>query len=98
MKTYLYRASNFKSTITFWPQFHGGSQFLATAKNLFFLVIYSIIFINFFRRVFSECTEVIPTSLIPLDTIYSEECAFTIGFSCAMWTKMRSLLALWCTI
>ena len=35
MKTYLYRAPNLKST--FWPQFHGGSQFLAPAKNRRFL-------------------------------------------------------------
>ena len=37
MKTYLYRESNLKSTITFWPLFHGGSQFLAPAKNHRFL-------------------------------------------------------------
>ena len=34
MKTYLYRASNLKSTITFWPQFRGGSQFLVPAKTV----------------------------------------------------------------
>ena len=33
MKTYLYRASNLKSTITFLASFHSGSQFLATAKT-----------------------------------------------------------------
>ena len=37
MKTYLYRASNLKFTITFLAQFHGGIQFLATAKNHCFL-------------------------------------------------------------
>ena len=31
------------------------------------------------------------TSLIPLDTIHSEICAFIIGFNCTVWTKMRSL-------
>ena len=31
------------------------------------------------------------TSLIPLDTILAEKCAFIIGFSCTIWTKMRSL-------
>ena len=30
-------------------------------------------------------------SLIPLDTIHPEICAFIIGFSCTVWTKMRSL-------
>ena len=55
------------------------------------LVIIIIISINFFRRVFSECTEANATSLIPLDTILPEICAFIIGFSCTVWTKMRSL-------
>ena len=32
MKTYLYRASNLKSTL-FWPLFHSGSQFLAPATE-----------------------------------------------------------------
>ena len=31
------------------------------------------------------------TSLIPLGTILPEKCAFIIGFSCTVWTKMRSL-------
>ena len=34
------------------------------------------------------------TSLITLETIFPEECAFIIGFSCTVWTKMKSLLAL----
>ena len=34
MKTYLYRASNLKSTITFWPHFHSRSQFLAPVKTV----------------------------------------------------------------
>ena len=50
-----------------------------------------IIIINFFRRVFSECTEAIAISLIPLDIILPEICAFIIGFSYTVWTKMRSL-------
>ena len=33
----------------------------------------------------------IATSLIPLDTIFLEICAFIIGFSCTARTKMRSL-------
>ena len=37
MKTYLYRASNLKSIITFLPQFLSGSQFLAPAKKHRFL-------------------------------------------------------------
>ena len=31
-------------------------------------------------------------SRIPLDTIHPEICAFTIGFSCTVWTKMRTLV------
>ena len=33
----------------------------------------------------------ITTSLIPLDIIFPDVCAFIIGFNCIMWTKMRSL-------
>ena len=33
MKTYLYRASNLKSTITFLVSVSSGSQFLVPAKN-----------------------------------------------------------------
>ena len=78
MKIYLYRASNLKSTIT-WPLFHCGSQFLAPAKNrrfLRFLFILIIIIIIFFIRVFSECTEAIATSLIPLVNNLPEIYAF----------------------
>ena len=57
------------------------------------LVIIIIIIINFFRRVFSECTEAIATSLIPLVTNIPEICAFIIGFSFTVWTKVRPLLA-----
>ena len=58
-----------------------------------FIVIIIIIIINFFRRVFSECTEAIATSLIPLVTNFPEICAFINGFSFTVWTKMRPLLA-----
>ena len=35
MKTYPYRASKLKSTVFFWPQFHGRkNQFLETAKKV----------------------------------------------------------------
>ena len=37
MKTYLYRASNLKTTITFLAFVHSGSQFLAPTKNHHFL-------------------------------------------------------------
>ena len=57
-------------------------------------MIIRIIFINFFRRVFSESTEAIATSLIPLYIILPEICAFITGFNCTVWTKMRSLAAL----
>ena len=33
----------------------------------------------------------IATSLIPLDTNLPEIYAFILGFSCTVWTKMRSL-------
>ena len=59
MKTYLYRASNLKSTITFLG-FIEEVNFWRPPKtvvscNLFILII--IIIIIFFRWVFSECTE-----------------------------------------
>ena len=42
MKTYLYRASNLKSTITFfWPLIHSGSQFSGAREKPVFLAIYS---------------------------------------------------------
>ena len=47
--------------------------------------------INILRRVFAEYTEANATSLIPLDTIHPEICAFINGVSCTVWTKMRSL-------
>ena len=56
---------------------------------LVFIII--IIIISFFRQVFSEYTEANNVSLIPLDTILLEKCAFIIGFSSTVWTKMRSL-------
>ena len=95
MKTYRYRASNLKSNILFWPLFHSGSQFLAPAKNSRFLRFIHIItiFTNFFRRVFSEYTEAVTTSLIPIDAIPPEICTFFVGFSCSVCTKMRSLWA-----
>ena len=70
-----------KSTITFLAFIHSGSQFLI------------FIIINFFIRVFSEYTEAVTTSLIPIDAILPEICTFIVGFSCTAWTKMRSLRA-----
>ena len=53
-----------------------------------------IIIIIFFSRVYSECTEVSATSLVPLVIInFPEICAFMIDFSFTVWTKMRPLLA-----
>ena len=40
---------------------------------------------------FSEYTEAVTTSLIPLDAILPEICAIIIGFSSTVWTKIRSL-------
>ena len=56
-----------------------------------FSVIIIIIFINFFRRVFSEYTEAVITSLIPIDAILPEICTFIAGFSCTVLTNMTSL-------
>ena len=76
MKTYLYRASNLKSTIT-WPQFQGGSQFLVAAKNHCFLQFihnnnhhhhHYQFHHQILQTVFSECTEAITTSLILIET------------------------------
>ena len=52
-----------------------------------------IIFTNFFRWVFSEYTEAVTATLIPIDAILHEICAFIVGFNCTVWTKMRSLQA-----
>ena len=43
-----------------------------------------------FIQVFSECTEAITTSLIPLVTNFPEICN---GFSFTVWTKVWPLLA-----
>ena len=51
------------------------------------LVIIIIIIIHFFAQVFSECTEAVATSLIPLVTNFPGICAFIIGFSSTVWTK-----------
>ena len=52
-----------------------------------FIIIIIIIIIHFFAQVFSECTEAVATSLIPLVTNFPEICAFIIGFSFTEWTK-----------
>ena len=49
--------------------------------DLFTMIIINIIIIliiNFFRWVFSKYTEAITTSLMPLETILSEECALSL--------------------
>ena len=57
-----------------------------------FSVIHNNNFKIIFRRVFSECTEAIATSLIPLVTNFPEICAFISGFNFTGWTKMRLML------
>ena len=42
---------------------------------------------------FSEFIEAVTTSLIPIDAILPEICAFIVGFSGTVWTKIRSLQA-----
>ena len=92
MKTYLYRASNLKSTITFLAlvNFIVVVNFWRPPKTVISCDLFIIIIINFFGRVFSEYTEAVTTSLIPIDAIFPENCAFIVGFSCTLWTKMRS--------
>ena len=89
MKTYLHEhhyhhfsGLSFIAVVNFWNPLK-----TVISCNLFIIII----IINFFRPVFSGCTEAIATSLKPLDTILSEICAYTIGFSCTVWTKMRTL-------
>ena len=101
MKTYRYRVSNFEVYHHFF-----GLSFIAEVNfwcppktvvscDLFIIIIITIIFIiiNFFRWVFSEYIETNATSLVPLDTTLPEICAFIIGFSYTVWTKIRPLLA-----
>ena len=90
MKTYLYRASNLKFGLSFIAEVNlWCPPKTILSCDLFINII--IIIINFFRRVFSEYTEEIATSVIPLDIILPEICAFIIGFSCTVWTKAMSL-------
>ena len=49
-----------------------------------------IIIIHFFAQVFSECTEAVATSLIPLVTNFPGICAFIIGFSFTVWWTKKS--------
>ena len=75
MKTYLYRSSNLKSTITFLASVSSEVNYWCPPQtvvscDLFIILIIAIIIINFFRRVFSECTEANATSLIQLDLCF----------------------------
>ena len=79
MKTYLYRASNF-SGLCFIEEVNFWRPPKTIVSCDLFIII--IIIINFFRRVLSEC------SLHHLSPIFLR---FIIGFSCTVWTKMRSL-------
>ena len=86
MKTYLYRASNLTSHHHF-----SGLSFIAEVN--FWRPLKTVVscdlfinIINLFRQVFSECTETIATSLIPLDIILPEICAYIIAFGCTVWT------------
>ena len=76
MKTYLYRASNLKSTITFLAFVSQGKSISGAPKTFtscdFFILIIIIVIIIFFIRVFSECTETTATSHIPLFTNFPE--------------------------
>ena len=41
------------------------------------------------QKVFSEYSEAVTTSLVPLDTVLPEIFAFNLGFSFTLWTKMK---------
>ena len=49
--------------------------------SVIIIIIIIIFIINFFIRVFSEYTEAVTTSLIPIDSIIPEICTFIVGFS-----------------
>ena len=78
---------SFMAEVSFWRPL----KTVVPCDSFIIIIIIIIIFIYFFRCVFSECTEMITISLIPLETILPEKCAFIIGSSCTVWTKMRSL-------
>ena len=78
MKTYLYRASKFEvyhhfSGLSFITEVSFWRPLKTIISCDLFIKIIIIIIINFFRRVFSECTEVITIPLIPLETIFPVE-------------------------
>ena len=72
MKTYLYRASNevyhhssglsFMAEVSFWRPLK-----TIVSSDLFIIIIIIMIFINFFRQVFSECTALATSQLVTTD-------------------------------
>ena len=64
---------------------HDKSSFLAIYSIIIIIIIIFIIIINFFSQSLPK------RSLHHLENIIPEICAFVIGFSCTMWTKMRYL-------
>ena len=84
MKIYLYRATNLKST--FLALVHSGSPFLVPTKNQRFLQ-----FIHNQHQLLH--TGLLYLEVIPIDAILPAICAFIVGFSCTVCTKMRSLRA-----
>ena len=70
---------------------HPYISFFHLLVNVFSVINIIIIIKHFFRRIFSKYTEAVTTSIIPIDAILPEICVFIIGFSCTVWTKMRSL-------
>ena len=74
MKTYLYKASNLKSTITFLASDSYRKSISGAHQKPSFLVV--------FHSNILEYTEVIATSLLHI--ILPESCAFIIGFSCTV--------------
>ena len=77
MKTYLYRSSNLKSTITFLSLVSKRKSISGARQKLRFLRFLIIISQHFFKRVFSKDTETNATSLTTLDTNFPEICAFS---------------------
>ena len=71
MKTYQYRG---RLPSLFWPQYVSGSLFMAPAKT--FISCDLMEYKQLLQTVFSKCTEMITTSLIPLDINLPDICAF----------------------
>ena len=88
MKTYLYRASNLKSTTIFLEvNFWRPLKTVISCDLFIIIIIIIIIIINFFRQVILECTEANATSLIPFFLRF-ELLSFVLAVLCGLkWDR-----------